>query len=69
MKIEIKESVSAEMFTVTPELRWKVDGYKYKGEAFGIIQKEDVLVLQQKWQGEYGSIKWENVPIVKEGDQ
>jgi hypothetical protein len=40
-----------EFFTITPELRWVVD-------------RSNTTVLQQKWQGTFGTEDWQVVPLI-----
>ena len=55
-----------ESFSITPKLRW-VERYEPHPDKVGIAVSY-IAVLQQKWQGDRGSIRWEDVPLFKEGE-
>ena len=40
-----------EFFTITSELRWVVD-------------RSNTAVLQQKWQGTFGTEDWQEIPFI-----
>lgn len=54
------EHLPPESWSATNELRWF---NRWISDEQGYLH-----VLQQRWQGSQGGSKWEDVPVVKEGE-